>query len=134
MRGWIVAGALAGAGLVAACARPEVEVGRAAYAENCAVCHGAGGRGDGPVAARLARPPADLTRLAARNGGTFDAAAVMSAIDGYFRRGDSAHPMPEFGEALAAEDMVLVDLGDGVLTPAPETLAALAAYLRSIQR
>ncbi len=31
------------------------------YAENCALCHGAGGRGDGPAAAGLAVHPADLT-------------------------------------------------------------------------
>lgn len=134
MRGWWTAAALAGAGLVAACVRPEVEAGRAAFDANCAICHGADGRGSGPAAARLSRPPPDLTTLAARNGGVFDAARVMSVIDGYFRRDDTTHPMPEFGASLAEEDMVLVDLGDGVLTPAPETLAALAAYLRSIQR
>ena len=31
------------------------------YAENCALCHGADGRGDGPAAAGLAVRPADLT-------------------------------------------------------------------------
>ena len=31
------------------------------YGANCAGCHGAGGRGDGPLAAGLAVPPADLT-------------------------------------------------------------------------
>jgi putative copper resistance protein D len=35
--------------------------GAAAYAENCALCHGATGRGDGPAAARLPIRPADLT-------------------------------------------------------------------------
>ena len=28
----------------------------------CAVCHGAEGRGDGPAAARLRRPPADFSQ------------------------------------------------------------------------
>ncbi len=31
------------------------------YAENCALCHGAGGKGDGPAAAGLTVHPADLT-------------------------------------------------------------------------
>ena len=31
------------------------------YAENCALCHGADGRGDGPAAASLTVHPADLT-------------------------------------------------------------------------
>lgn len=44
--GFAAAGIVAGAGL---------------YAQHCAVCHGAEGRGDGPGAAGLAVPPADLT-------------------------------------------------------------------------
>jgi putative copper resistance protein D len=35
--------------------------GAAVYAENCALCHGAMGHGDGPVAAGLSVRPADLT-------------------------------------------------------------------------
>src|SRR5918995_1430981 len=34
--------------------------GEALFAQNCALCHGAGGRGDGPSAASLTRPPADM--------------------------------------------------------------------------
>ncbi|MGH2500436.1 MAG: c-type cytochrome, partial [Candidatus Limnocylindria bacterium] len=34
--------------------------GRALYGQHCAVCHGAGGRGDGLAAAGLEPPPADL--------------------------------------------------------------------------
>jgi copper transport protein len=35
--------------------------GETLFAQNCTVCHGASGRGDGPGAATLTRPPADLT-------------------------------------------------------------------------
>ena len=42
-------------------AAASVEHGAHLYAENCAVCHGADGRGDGPAAAGLAVHPADLT-------------------------------------------------------------------------
>ncbi len=35
--------------------------GAALFGPNCAACHGAAGRGDGPLAASLAVPPADLT-------------------------------------------------------------------------
>ncbi|HJU18074.1 MAG TPA: copper homeostasis membrane protein CopD [Stellaceae bacterium] len=38
-----------------------VAAGAAVYAENCAICHGAGGHGDGPAAAGLPIRPADLT-------------------------------------------------------------------------
>ena len=37
-----------------------VAAGRATYAELCAACHGVRGRGDGPAAAGLHPPPADL--------------------------------------------------------------------------
>jgi copper resistance protein D len=42
-------------------AAPSVARGQPLYAANCALCHGAGGRGDGPAAAGLAIRPADLT-------------------------------------------------------------------------
>lgn len=125
--------AAAGAALVA-CA-PERQVsGRALYDAYCISCHGASGRGDGPVAAGLPHPPADLTRIAARNGGTFPMVRVMSVIDGYTRRGDGASAMPELGAALQDGPVVLYDAGDGVATPTPANLVALAEYLRGFQR
>ena len=42
-------------------AAASVVRGAAVYAENCALCHGATGHGDGPAAARLPMRPADLT-------------------------------------------------------------------------
>jgi copper transport protein len=38
-----------------------VAKGQTLFVQNCASCHGAGARGDGPAAASLRRPPADLT-------------------------------------------------------------------------
>lgn len=38
----------------------DVEAGRVLYERSCAVCHGPGGRGDGPSAAGFATKPADL--------------------------------------------------------------------------
>jgi putative copper resistance protein D len=42
-------------------ASPSIAQGAPLYAENCAVCHGAQGRGDGPLAGELPVRPADLT-------------------------------------------------------------------------
>ncbi len=42
-------------------AAPSVARGMRLYAENCALCHGAGGKGDGPAAAGMPVRPADLT-------------------------------------------------------------------------
>ena len=38
------------------------------YREYCAVCHGKGGKGDGPAAKALTKPPADLTTITKRYG------------------------------------------------------------------
>jgi mono/diheme cytochrome c family protein len=120
----------AAAGLAGCMPEPEVS-GRADFLALCAPCHGPAGTGGGAAAAGLAKAPADLTLIAARNGRTFDYAAVMSRIDGYTRN-DSGQVMPDFG-ALLEGDTVLVDLGDGVMTPTPERLFGLAQYLASIQ-
>lgn len=131
----MIAAAILGCVTVAACAvedMPEPDEGRALFAENCAMCHGASGRGDGELAAGLDPAPSDLTTIAARNGGAFPRAHVLSVIDGYTRM-DPAEDMPEFGLLLRGET-VPVDVGDGQFTPVPRPLAALMVYLETIQR
>jgi mono/diheme cytochrome c family protein len=74
-----------GAGLLAlGCSTRYAEEpsGREVYLRHCAACHGESGRGDGPVAATLKRPPNDLTLLARNAGGRFDEPHVMQVIDG----------------------------------------------------
>ncbi len=109
---------------------PEAPEGQALFAENCAQCHGPSGKGDGPWAASMQPRPADLTQLSEK--GVFPRARVLSVIDGYDRTGLPGHEMPEFGLLLRG-DTVPVDVGDGVLTPTPRPLAALLAYIESIQ-
>src|SRR5450755_41791 len=48
----------------------------------CAVCHGKEGKGDGPAAKSLAKVPADLTKISARNNGTFPDTRVRRYIEG----------------------------------------------------
>lgn len=54
--------------------------GPALYTTYCAVCHGEGGKGDGPMAKSLKTAPPDLTRLAARNRGKFPMERVQKII------------------------------------------------------
>lgn len=69
------------------------------YATYCAPCHGASGRGDGVLVARMATAPADLSLLRRRNGGVFPSGRVSHAIDG--RRPAKAHgAMPAWGNAF----------------------------------
>lgn len=67
---WIVP-ALLTALMVSAQAQPRGGPGRWDYQNSCASCHGASGRGDGPLVRYLVTPPTDLSRLAQRNGGVF---------------------------------------------------------------
>lgn len=126
----VVLGSLVVSGMVACQPAGPERSARQDFAEWCVTCHGESGRGEGPAATGLTRKPADLTHIAARNGGTFPMARVMSTINGYFRPDDAV--MPHFGDALAG-DMVLFDTGDGIATPAPARLVALAEYLRGLQ-
>ncbi|SFE65666.1 c-type cytochrome [Roseivivax sediminis] len=113
-------------------AMPTAEEGRALFTEYCVVCHGSDATGGGELASSLNRSPADLTRVAARNGGSFPAARVLSHVDGYTKTDFESQVMPEFGELLAGE-AVPYDSGDGTYTPTPRRLVALVEYLRSIQ-
>jgi mono/diheme cytochrome c family protein len=63
-------------------AADKVDLGKQEYDANCAICHGATGKGDGPYAEMLnTRVPA-LTTLAKANGGVFPFARVYEIIDG----------------------------------------------------
>lgn len=130
--GWMLV-ALTLAGCVA---EEDTSTGREDFVTYCAACHGEGGVGDGPAAAGLDRSPADLTQLAARNGGTFPGTQVMAKIWGYTGVApgshDSGSPMPEFGPLLQGE-LVPYDGGDGIQTPTPIRLVQLAEYLKTLQ-
>lgn len=120
---------------LAACTQMEMPTasdGALLYANNCAICHGKTGKGDGTIANDLDRKPSDLTRIAARRGGQFPVAEVLSTIDGYTRLEPQRQDMPEFGHLLEGE-LVPLDTGDGVMTPTPRPLVALVAYLENIQ-
>lgn len=59
-----------------------LESGRQRFLLDCATCHGVDGGGNGPVAGVLKIAPPDLTRIAARNHGSFPYAEVYATIDG----------------------------------------------------
>lgn len=109
----------------------SVEAGKAAYQKDCAACHGTDGRGAGDFGVELFTIPPDLTTLSAQNGGDFPRDYVMSVIDGYDRSHAFSAAMPEFG-VLDLGPTVIVE-EDGVGTPVPATLLALANYLETIQ-
>jgi mono/diheme cytochrome c family protein len=118
--------------LLAACGQDATvdPSGSDTFLRYCASCHGAGGQGDGPLAASLSKPPSDLTQLARKNGGRYDERAVMETIDG--RRQIAAHgtrDMPVWGAVFEEE-------GQGTPYPAHQSLIRsrfLVEYLATIQ-
>lgn len=96
----LVSSAVLATGL--ASAQDRKDPGRREYRTSCAACHGADGKGDGPLAASLVKPPTNLTLLAQRNGGVFPAQHVQQVIDG---RADvkphGSREMPVWGERFA---------------------------------
>jgi mono/diheme cytochrome c family protein len=49
--------------------------GKASFNAYCTVCHGPSGKGDGPAAKALVKPPSDLTQITKNNNGKFPAIA-----------------------------------------------------------
>jgi hypothetical protein len=68
------------------------------FLSSCAGCHGADGKGEGPMSRKLKIKPADLTILARRNNAVFLPSEIYRKIDG--RYGVGSHPgsaMPIWG-------------------------------------
>lgn len=72
--------ALAAAAPVMAQSSPDL--GRREYEANCAICHGAAGKGDGYYGKLLSIKVPDLTTYARRNGGVFSVDRLYTLIDG----------------------------------------------------
>ena len=118
--------------VLVACAdpnEPEPPSGHALYGQYCVVCHGETGRGDGILSSDLPVRPADLTQIAARNGGVSPWSEVMAQIHGYKGRSEV---MPEFGTLLEGPSVMWKD-ETGTRIETPFALLALAEYLAEIQ-
>lgn len=78
---------------------PDIAVaakrGEATFNQQCSVCHGTGGKGDGPDASRFQPPPTDL-RLK----------RVQKETDGelYYKISNGRAPMPAFRPGLSDEE------------------------------
>jgi len=105
---------------------PESLVGSVSFDLYCASCHGRTGKGDGPTAAALRTPPADLTSLARRNGGIYPRERVLEFVEGSARTtGHGSSEMPVWGPTLRA-----LDASDARVTV---RLSNLVAFVESIQ-
>jgi len=75
------------------------------YVNNCAVCHGMAGKGDGQLAANLTPKPTDLTQISKNNGGKFPYWRIRQSVDGRIAeganiRGHGPKDMPVWGQVF----------------------------------
>jgi len=101
--------------------------GKQMFVSYCASCHGANGKGDGPVAASLKMPPPDLTMLSKNNHGEFPDRHILAVLEN--GTGVPSHgtaEMPVWGPLLARLDRANPDVKH-------LRISNLTAYLKSIQ-
>ncbi len=128
----LFAGILATGGLAGVALAEDAEKGEALFEANCAVCHGLGARGDGPMAPALLIQPPDLTQLTARNGGVYPVARIVMRIDGRDPLVSHGSPMPVYGTFFDVDSVPLkAETGQPIMTSTP--VADLVAYLRGVQ-
>ncbi len=72
--------------------------GRGIFMQNCAVCHGVTGRGNGPVSSTMLKKPANLTR-------PFYTAYSDAMWFWRIKEGVAGTRMPRWGRSLSEEDM-----------------------------
>lgn len=95
---WLMTAGLA-AVFATAVQAEDLDIGKAEFQSSCASCHGADGKGKGPVSEQLKISPADLTILTKNNNGVFPTNAVYETI--YGSKTIAAHgtrEMPIWGE------------------------------------
>ena len=109
-------------------AKKILDSGKQEFAENCASCHGTDGKGGGPMAGKLVKPPKDLTAIEAANGGHFPFWLVFDLVAGETQvAGHDTHQMPEFYASLKSQDF------KPGYAPAELRLLCVIHYLESIQ-
>ncbi len=111
----------------------DVAQGEALFGFYCATCHGNSAVGNGPMSPSLVVAPADLTALAAGNGGVFPTERVIMRIDGRDPLVSHGSMMPVYGDFFEGNEVVTKsETGQPVLTSQP--IVDLLAYLQTLQQ
>jgi mono/diheme cytochrome c family protein len=95
------------------------------FREYCAVCHGIGGRGNGPAASALKVPPPDLSMLQKRNDKSFPEDQIRAMLLGQ-------RPLPSHGSAdMPIWGAIFRELEDKPVTTL--RIGNLIKYIRAFQ-
>ena len=101
--------------------------GKEMFRAYCASCHGEDAKGDGPAAAALRQPPADLTALAKTNGGKYPALKVTSVLRGQATlAAHGSQEMPVWGA-------VFWKMSGGHEAEVQQRISNLNRYIESLQ-
>ena len=101
--------------------------GKEMFKAYCSSCHGEDAKGDGPAAAALKQPPADLTALAKTNGGKYPALKVTSVLRGQATlAAHGSQEMPVWGT-------VFWKMSGGHEAEVQQRIANLNRYIESLQ-
>jgi len=111
--------------------KPDAQViaeGKSDFEWHCSACHGEKGKGDGPMAKMLIKPPADLTAIAKANGGTFPFWRVYRIIAGKAPvPGHETFQMPDFWKRFSGDEK------EWKFLPPHVRVLELTHYIESIQ-
>jgi mono/diheme cytochrome c family protein len=114
---WLLLACLAASPVAA----QDLDRGARLFAQNCAVCHGADGRGGGPMEQVLVVPPPDLTRITDRYGG-FPRTGLAWIIDGRDPILSHGGDMPIYGYVFGDMSVVMRSPGGQTVLTAPEVV------------
>ena len=107
--------------------KTAVTNGKQMFTNYCAPCHGADGKGHGPVAAQLKTPPSDLTILSKNNNGQFPEKHIVGILQ--FGMDVPSHGSPE----MPVWGPILGKMGQSEPQEKHLRISNLSQYLKIIQ-
>ena len=127
---------LAISSLATAADNSSADIGKKEFQNNCAVCHGSSGKGDGSFVELLKQAPSDLTLISKRNGGSYPLIKVYDLIAGVDKiRSHGTQEMPIWGERY--NQQIVQELGPMNTEPSPsvrERILELVFYIGTLQQ